>query len=57
MEPKKENQNIDASVILRRMNKILTGGNVEKSLKERPSRDCPTWGSISYTATKLGRYC
>jgi hypothetical protein len=26
-----------------------------ESLKERPSRDCPTWGSIPYT--KLIYYC
>ena len=28
--------------------------SVEQRLKERPSRDCPTWGLISYTATKPG---
>jgi hypothetical protein len=26
---KKENQSVDASVLLRRVNKILTGGNME----------------------------
>jgi hypothetical protein len=26
-------------------------------MKERPSRDCPTWGSISYTDTKPIYYC
>jgi hypothetical protein len=31
--------------------------SVEQRLKERPSRDCPTWGSIPYTATKPGSYC
>ena len=31
--------------------------SVEQRLKERPSRDCPTWGSIPYTATKLRYYC
>jgi hypothetical protein len=30
---------------------------VELRLKERPSRDCHTWGSIPYTVTKPGRYC
>jgi hypothetical protein len=30
------------------------GDSVEHRLKERPSRDCPTWGSIPYTATKPG---
>jgi hypothetical protein len=29
----------------------------EQRLKERPSRDCPTWGSIPYTVTKLRHYC
>jgi hypothetical protein len=31
--------------------------NVEQRLKERPSRDCPTWGSIPYTVTKPRQYC
>ena len=31
--------------------------SVEQRLKERPSRDCPTWGSIPYTATKPRHYC
>ncbi|KRY62277.1 hypothetical protein T4D_6339, partial [Trichinella pseudospiralis] len=26
-------------------------------LKERPSRDCPTWGFIPYTVTKPRHYC
>jgi hypothetical protein len=26
--------------------------SVEQRLKERPSRDCPTWGSIPYTVNK-----
>jgi hypothetical protein len=47
MKPKKkEDQTVDASVLFRRVNKILTGGNtetsVEQRLKERPFRDCPT---------------
>jgi hypothetical protein len=29
MKPKKENQNVDVSVLLRRVNKTLTGGNME----------------------------
>ena len=29
MKPKKEDQNVGASVLLRRVNKILTGGNME----------------------------
>ena len=32
--------------------KKMRGQKVEQSLKERPSRDCPTWGSIPCTATK-----
>jgi hypothetical protein len=27
---------------------------VEQRLKERPFRDCPTWGSIPYITTKSG---
>jgi hypothetical protein len=30
---------------------------VEQRLKERPSRDCPTRGSIPYTDTKPRSYC
>jgi hypothetical protein len=30
---------------------------VEEKLKERPSRDCTTWGSIPYTFTKSRHYC
>jgi hypothetical protein len=30
---------------------------MEQRLKGRPPRDCPTWGSIPYTATKPGHYC
>ena len=29
MKPKKEDQNVDASVLFRMVNKILTGGNME----------------------------
>jgi hypothetical protein len=29
MKPKKEDQNVDASVLFKRVNKILTGGNME----------------------------
>jgi hypothetical protein len=31
--------------------------SVEQRLKERPSRDCPTWGFIPYTVTKPRHYC
>jgi hypothetical protein len=62
MKPKKEDQNVDASGLLRKVNKILSQEeiqreSVEQRLKERPSRDCPTWGSIPHKATKPGRYC
>jgi hypothetical protein len=30
---------------------------VEERLKERTSRDCPTWGSILYTVTKPRHHC
>jgi hypothetical protein len=30
---------------------------VEQRLKEKPSRDCPTWGNIPYTVTKSRHYC
>jgi len=61
MKPKKkEDQNVKASVLLRWENKIFTGGNtgtkVGQGLKERSSRDCPTWGSIPYAATKPCQY-
>jgi len=32
--------------------KEILGQRVEQRLKERPSRDCPTWGSILHAATK-----
>jgi hypothetical protein len=53
---KREDQSVDASVLLRRGNKIRRQ-SVEQSLKERPSRDCPTWEFISYTVTKGRHYC
>jgi hypothetical protein len=30
---------------------------VEQRLKEKSSRDCPTWGPIPYTVTKSRHYC
>jgi hypothetical protein len=58
---KKEDQSVDASVLLRRVNQIPTGGNMETKcgavLEERPFRDCPIWGSIPYTVTKPRCYC
>jgi hypothetical protein len=52
MEPRKEDQNVDASVIFRRVNKTITGGNMETNYGADP-----TWGSISYTANELRHYC
>jgi hypothetical protein len=50
---------VDTSVLLKR-NKTLKRGNIEtkcgERLKERPTRDCPTWGSIPYTDTKPRHY-
>jgi hypothetical protein len=59
---KKEDQSVGASVLLRKGNKVLRGANMEtkyrtERLKERLSRDCPTWGSIPYTVTKPRHYC
>ena len=56
----KEDQRVDTSVLLRRGNKILKeemqGQREEQRLKERPTRDCPTWGTIPYTVTKPRHY-
>jgi hypothetical protein len=62
MKPKtKKDQNADASMLLRRVNKLLQEEiwrqSVEQRLKERPSRDCPIWESILYTNTKPRHYC
>jgi hypothetical protein len=61
MKVKKEDKSVDASVLLKRENKILMEGNMETSvkqrLKERTSRDCATWGSIPNTDTKPIHYC
>jgi hypothetical protein len=58
---KKEDQSMATLVLLRRENKIPMGGYTEtkcgERLKERPSRDCPTWRSIPYTAIKSRHYC
>jgi hypothetical protein len=58
---KKEDQRVDASVLLRKGNKILTEGNMETKCgaetEGKASRDCPTWRSIPCTVAKLGHYC
>jgi hypothetical protein len=47
---KKEDQSVATSVLPRRENKIsmeeIQRQSMEQRLKGRPSRDCPTWGSI-----------
>jgi hypothetical protein len=56
---KKEDQSVAISVLPRRGNKIPMEEiqSVEQRLKEKPLRDCPTWGSIPYTVTKPRHYC
>jgi hypothetical protein len=58
---KKEDQSVDVSVLLTKGNKILMEKiqrqSVEQRLKERPSRDSTSWGSIPYTDTKPRHYC
>jgi hypothetical protein len=56
---KKDDQSVDTSVLLRRggakySQEEIWRQSVEQGLKERPSRDCPTWGSIPYT---VRHYC
>jgi hypothetical protein len=60
---KKEDQSVDASVLLRTERGTKYSGeqiwrqSAEQRLKERPSRDFPTWGFIPDTVTKLQHYC
>jgi hypothetical protein len=58
---KKEDQSVDASVLLRRGTKYskkeIWRQSVEWRLKERQSRDYPTWESILYPATNPRHYC
>ena len=37
--------------------KEIQGQRVEQRLKERPSRDCPIWGSIPHADIKPRHYC
>jgi hypothetical protein len=57
---KKEVQSVDAPVLLRGRTKYsweeIWRQSVEQRLKERPSRDCPTRGSIPYTVTTPSHY-
>jgi hypothetical protein len=57
---KKEDQSVGASVLLRATKysqEQIWRQSVEQRLKERPSRDCPTWASIPYRVTKPRHYC
>jgi hypothetical protein len=62
MKPKKkEDQSVDASVLLRRVNKILTGGNTETECgaetEGKAIQRLPNLGIHPNTVTKPGRYC
>jgi hypothetical protein len=48
---KKEDQSVDASVLLKRRNKILRGGNTETKYGTGTEGKA-TWGSIPYTVSK-----
>jgi hypothetical protein len=37
--------------------KEIRGQRVEQRLKERPSRDCPTWGFMPHADTRPRHYC
>jgi hypothetical protein len=57
MKPKKkEDQNVDASVFLRMVNKIITGGNMEikcgAETEGKTMQRLPHMGIHPYTATK-----
>jgi hypothetical protein len=60
MKFKKEDRSIDVSGLLQGGTKYLEekilSQSVEQRLKERPSRDCPSRGSISYIVAKPGHY-
>jgi hypothetical protein len=61
MKLKKEDQSVDTSLLLRWGTKYpwkeLQRQISEQSLKERPSRDFPTQGSIPYIVIKPRLYC
>ena len=58
---KKEDQSMNASVLLKRGNNILMGGNMETKCgaetEVRAIQKLPHWGSIPYTITKPRHYC
>jgi hypothetical protein len=53
---KKEDQSMDALVLLRRGNKIFKGENMETKCGAETEGKA-TWGSIPYTDTKPRHYC
>jgi len=56
---KKKEKNVHASVVFRKGNKIqkeMRSQSVEQRVKERPSRDCHTWGSIPHAVIKPSHY-
>ena len=61
MKSKKEDQNVYALVLFRRVNKIVTGGNMETKYgaetEGKAIQRLPDLGSIPYTVTKPGSYC
>jgi hypothetical protein len=58
---KKEDQSVDAFVLLRKGNKILMGANTETKYSEETEgkaiQRLPHLGSIPYTVTKPRYYC
>jgi hypothetical protein len=56
-----EDQNVDASLLLRRENKILKGGNMETKCgaetEAKATQRVPYQGIHSYIASKPGCYC
>jgi hypothetical protein len=60
MKLKKEDQSVEASVLLRRGNKILKGGNMETKYgaetEGKAIQRLPNLGSIPYTDTKPRHY-
>jgi hypothetical protein len=58
---RKDDQSVYASVLLRRGNKIFTGGNMETKCgaktEKKDIQRLPYLGSITYTDTKPRHYC
>jgi hypothetical protein len=57
---KKENTSMNTSILegeTKHPQEEIQRQSMEQKIKERPSRDCPTWGSIHYIITKPRHYC